>query len=167
MVDRLNISERDAVSLASVMARKGVDGVQIGAALGVDAPARPAFVSGATIGLIGTGRGTWLAIGETDAPDWSEGVAETLEGLASVTDQSSGYVVIRLGGADARRLLQRGMPIDLHPAQFSAGSAVTTVIAHIGVIVWQVDDLPTYDLAVFRSFRNSLIRWIETTAAAL
>ena len=167
MADRLNISERDAVSLASVMARKGVDGSQIGAALGIDAPTRPAFTAGGAIGLIGTGRGTWLAIGETDAPDWAEGVAETLAGLASVTDQSSGYVVLRLAGADARRLLQRGMPIDLHPDSFSAGSAVTTVIAHIGVIVWQVDDQPTYDLAVFRSFRNSLIRWIETTAAAL
>ncbi|AHE54808.1 sarcosine oxidase subunit gamma [Sphingomonas sanxanigenens] len=167
MADWLDISERDAVSLASVMARKGVDAVRIGGALGVDAPTRPAFVSGAAIGLIGSGRGTWLAIGETDAPDWAEDVAETLAGLASVSDQSSGYVVVRLAGVDARRLLQRGMPIDLHPDAFGAGSAVTTVIAHIGVIVWQVDDRPTYDLAVFRSFRNSLIRWIETTAAAL
>jgi sarcosine oxidase gamma subunit len=63
--------------------------------------------------------------------------------LASVTDQSGSH-------ADA----------------FGPGSAATSVIAHIGVIVWQVDDAPTYDLAVFRSLHAGLRHWIEITAAS-
>ena len=92
---------------------------------------------------------------------------ERLPGLAPVSDQSSSYVVTRLSGPDARRLLRRGLSIDLHPDAFVPGSAATSVIAHIGVIVWQVDDAPTYDLAVFRSLHASLRHWIEITAASL
>ena len=40
-------------------------------------------------------------------------------------------------------------------------------IAHIGVIIRQIDGAPTYELAVFRSLGESLRHWLDLTAATL
>jgi methylglutamate dehydrogenase subunit D len=40
-----------------------------------------------------------------------------------------------------------------------------TAIAHINVHLWQVDEQPTYDLAVFRSFAVALWEWLTAAAA--
>ena len=90
-----------------------------------------------------------------------------LSGLASLSDQSSAYAVFRLSGLGARTLLQRGVSIDLDPAAFSPGSAATSVISHIGVIFWQLDNAPTYEVAVFRSLARSFRHWLDSVAATL
>ena len=164
----LHVERRVGFGLATIMARKGVDAGTIGAALGVDAPSRPALVRGqAGMALIGTGPGSWLAYADGVSPLWAETLRERLAGLASVSDQSDGYSILRLSGEGARTVLQRGGAMDFHRDAFSAGSAATTVIAHIGVIIWQVDDQPTYDVATFRSFSHSFRHWLDQTAAAL
>jgi sarcosine oxidase subunit gamma len=48
---------------------------------------------------------------------------------------------------------------------FATGSAATSVIALMGVTLWQVDDAPTYDLAVFRSLAGSFWTWLTDSAA--
>jgi sarcosine oxidase subunit gamma len=149
------------------MARRGVDAAAIGAALGVSLPTRPGTTTAGALTLIGTGPGNWLAVHAAPPADWAESLRDALTGLASVSDQSGGYRVWRLAGPDARRLLQRGVAIDLDPAAFGAGAAAATQIAHIGVIVWQVDAAPTYDVAHFRSHSNSFRAWFDATAAAL
>lgn len=159
---------RSGFGLATIMARRGVDAARIGAALGVEAPDRPALVRGqADLGLIGTGAGNWLAYADGVPALWAETLRERLSGLASVSDQSDGYTIMRLGGEGARTVLQRGAAIDFHPDAFSVGSAATTLIAHIGVLIWQLDDRPTYDVATFRSFSHSFRHWLDQTAAAL
>lgn len=167
MVD-LTIEQRSGFTLATVMARKGVSAAAIDAALGVDAPLRPSWNRGDDgLMLIGTGAGSWLAHVDEPEPCWAERLSDRLAGLASVSDQSEGYTITRLSGRGARTMLQRGAPIDFHPSAFGPGSAVTTVISHIGVIVWQVDDQPTYDVATFRSYSDSFRHWLDQTAAAL
>ncbi len=164
----LRIETREGFGLVAVMARKGVGADRIGAALGVDAPVIPARKVGAGgVSLIGTGAGTWLAYADGTAPFWADELRIRLDGLASVSDQSSGYVILRLSGTGARTVLQRGMPIDLHEDVFGAGSAATTVISHIGAIVWQLDDEPTYEVATFRSSSDSFRHWLDQAAAAL
>lgn len=164
----LHIQTRSGFGLVAIMGRKGVSDEAIGAALGLQAPGRPALHRGPDgLALIGTGAGTWLAYSEDAPPLWAEGLREQLAGIASVSDQSDGYCVVRLSGEGARTALQRGAAIDLHPAAFGPGSAATTVIAHIGVILWQVDDRPTYEVATFRSFSDSFRHWLDQTAAAL
>ncbi|WP_315832573.1 sarcosine oxidase subunit gamma [Bradyrhizobium prioriisuperbiae] len=161
------ITEQSGLGLAAVMSRKGVRPAAIGAALGLAPSEGPGRVGDARLALIGTGPGTWLALTEAPDPDWSLQLAHKLTGLASVSDQSGGYMVFRIGGNGARALLQHGAFIDFHPDVFRQGSAATTVIAHIGVILWQRDDTPTFDVATFRSYAHSFRRWVETTAAAL
>lgn len=145
MAEPFTVTERTGLALATVMARKAADHAAITAAAGCP--------------MIPTGPGTWLAQGDADA------LGERLAGLAWVSDQSGGYVVLRFTGPAARTLLQKGVAIDLDPSAFGAGSAAVTVIAHIGVILWRADD--AYDVAIFRSLAGSFRHWIDAAAKGL
>jgi len=166
VADALDFVEIDNFGLATVLARKGNGAAEIGNALGAEVAVGPRFIPGSTT-LLGCGPGHWLAFTERSEPGWHQAVAGMLKGLASVSDQSSGYVVHRLSGPAARQVLQRGAPVDLDPSVFGPGMVATTVIAHITVTIWQVDDAPTYFIAFFRSYARSLRHWVELTAAAL
>lgn len=164
----LQIETREGFGLASIIARKSVTLDQIGAVLGIVPPTSPARVVGIDgLSFVGMGRQSWLAYADGVSPFWADELRQRLDPLASVSDQSSGYVIMRLTGKGARIVLQRGMPIDLHPDVFRPGSAATTVIAHIGAIVWQLDDKPTYEIATFRSFSESFRHWLSQAVAAL
>ena len=54
-------------------------------------------------------------------------------------------------GAKARALLAKGRSIDLHPRAFKPGDAGVTLLSHIAVQLWQVDETPTFDLALPRA----------------
>jgi sarcosine oxidase subunit gamma len=90
---------------------------------------------------------------------------ECFAGLASVCDQSDGRCVIRISGPSARDVLAKGIPLDLHPRVFGPGQAAVTLAAHIGVHIWQIDDMPTYEIAVFRGFAGSFWHWLMESAA--
>jgi sarcosine oxidase subunit gamma len=92
-------------------------------------------------------------------------LATKLQGLASVSDQSGGRTVLRIGGNPARDVLAKGLPIDLDPRAFPLGSAATSAISHIGVQLWQADDTRSYDVAIFRSLSESFWRWLTASAA--
>ena len=167
MADFALLEPRSGFGLATVMARKGVDASAIGASLGLEARDGPVWTGGGDLRLLGVGPGTWLAHAGQASGDWAEGLRGRLGALASVSDQSGGYAVFRLSGPGARTCLQRGASIDFRPPAFAPGSVATTVIAHIGVIVWQVDDAPVYEIALFRSFAASFLDWFEATSRAL
>lgn len=167
VAEACDIVERAGLALATVMARRGVAVEGIGDALGLAVPKGPGTARAGLLTLVGTGPGTWLAVQEGDEGDFAEHLSARLAGLASVSDQSSGYAIFRLSGPAARTLLQRGLAIDLHPEAFAPGSAATSQIAHMGVILWQVDATPTYDIALFRSYAHSFRHWLDTGLAAL
>ncbi len=104
----------------------------------------------------------WLVI---VPPDEKEGLAEMLEralaGLhIAVNDISSGQTIIRLRGSRARDLLNKGCPLDLHPRVFGVGQCAQSHIAKSNALIIQVDDEPTYDIIVRRSFADYLARWL-------
>lgn len=167
VAEHLSVEQRDDLSLATIIARKGVASSAIGEALGAPLPGGPVATSVGGIALLGVGPGAWLAIRQGAVPDWPEGLADALGSLASISDQSGGYIVLRLSGEGARRLLQRGVAIDLHPDVFDVDAVAVTMIAHIGVIIHKVDEAPTYDVAIFRSYLHSFRHWLDLTAAAL
>lgn len=167
MADRIRIEERTGLGLAHIIARASADPADVGRILGVSLPAGPKTICVGDLTLLGTGPSTWLAVAEDAPVDWFERLRASLGPLASLADQSSGYVVWRVSGSAARTLLQRGAAIDFDPSLFNAGSVATTMIAHIGVIIWQVDDAPTYQVALFRSFARSFRHWLDVSAATL
>jgi methylglutamate dehydrogenase subunit D len=92
----------------------------------------------------------------------------TLGDTAAVTDQSDGYAVLRLSGPFVRAVLEKCVSIDLHERAFASGSVASTRCAHIGVILWRLDDnagFPVFEMAVFRSFARSLWHFLEESAA--
>ena len=167
MADRLSLEERTGFGLATVMARRGVTPASIAAALGLAAVDGPSWTAAGGLTLLGTGPGAWLVLGEDGAADHAARLRAALGPLASVSDQSGGYQILRLSGPGARTVLQRGAAIDLHPSAFGPGAVATTVIAHIGVILWQLDAAPTYEIALFRSYATSFGHWLAAALAAL
>ena len=86
-----------------------------------------------------------------------------LAGIASVSDQSHGRVIIRISGPKARDVLAKGTPVDLHPDHFPVGTSALTQMAHVGVHLTRVD-ADAYDLSVFRGFSESFWEWITEQA---
>jgi sarcosine oxidase subunit gamma len=165
----VHLSERIGLGLATVASRKGQSEAlkrKVRKAYGVDLPDRSIIVQGPAVSLVGTGPGQWLAVSASLKHDaLARDLAKRLKGLASVSDQSDGRSVIRVSGPRARDVLAKGLPIDLDPRAFPKDGAATSVISLMGVQLWQVDDTPTYDIAVFRSLSGSFWRWLTASAA--
>lgn len=167
MVDNVQVVERDGLGLALIQARRGVDRRRIGKALGIELPGGPGRVGDARLSAIGTGPGAWFLVSETAGDDWADELAASLAGLAAVFDQSSAYVVLRLSGPDARKVLQAGTPIDLGPTHFGPAGSASTSLAHIVVLIWRSSGDDSFDLAFYRSYRESLEHWLSDAVTAL
>lgn len=167
MPEAIHVEERSGFGLATVMARKGVAADAIARALGAPLLTGRGWSGDDALALIATGPGTWLALSGHGPETHAARLVESLGALASVSDQSGGYAILRLSGPGARTVLQRGAPIDLHPQAFGPSSAAVTLIAHIGVILRQLDETPAYEVAVFRSYAASFRRWLDAAIAAL
>ncbi len=166
---KLEVTARESLTMASFAAVRGKDGAMreaVRQAYGVDLPKGCGRVEGNGITFVWAGPDQWLAIAEGDGTrDLESELKAKLEGIASVVDQSDGRVIVRISGTSAREVLAKGVPVDLHPRVFGPGSVAITHASHIGVILWQLDDAPTYELAMFRSYADSFAHWLFEAAA--
>ncbi len=87
-----------------------------------------------------------------------------LAGIASVSDQSHGRVVIRVAGSKARGLLDKGTPVDLHASEFPVGKSALTQMAHVSVHLTRTG-ADEFTLSVFRGFSESFWEWLTSQAA--
>ena len=165
----VHLSERVGLGLATVATHKGQgEGLKqkVREAYGVDLPDRSIIVQGPAVIFVGIGSGQWLAVSESLKHDaLARDLAKRLKGLASVSDQSDGRSVIRVSGPRAHDVLAKGLPIDLDPRAFPEDGAATSVISLMGMQLWQADDTPAYDIAVFRSLSGSFWRWLAASSA--
>jgi sarcosine oxidase subunit gamma len=163
----VTIAERIGLGLATVAARKGAPlRAAVKASYGVNLPDDSTVGQGPEMSFVGYGPGQWLAVSGTLRNDTlAKQLGQDLKALASVSDQSGGRTLLRLSGTRARDVLAKGLPIDLHPSVFGPGSAATSTISLMGVQLWQVDEAPTYDIALFRSVSASFWRWLTASAA--
>jgi sarcosine oxidase subunit gamma len=164
----ITIAERVGLGLATVAARKGHGAAleqAVAEAYGVELPNGSRIVQGPQASFVGYGPGQWQAVSEALGGEaLARDLGQHLKGLASISDQSGGRTVLRVSGPRARDVLAKGLPIDLHPRAFAAGDAATSTISLMGVQLWQVDDAPTYDIALFRSVSASFWRWLMASA---
>ena len=102
----------------------------------------------------------WLVVSRMSADSL---VAALRAGLAdvhaAVVDVSANRTVIELEGAAARAVLQKGCPLDLHPRAFGPGRAVTTTLARVPLVLWQVGP-DSYLLLPRTSFADYVARWL-------
>lgn len=159
----VTIREESSLGLATVFSRNEAFAARIVSAYGVEYDA--GFVTNGTVAFIGTGPGKWLALRRSGAIGWRDALQLALGDTASVIDQSDGLGVLRITGPRVRQAFEKGFPIDFHPDVFRPGSAAVTIVAHIGVTVWQLDEAPTFELAVFRSLAGSFMHWLSQSAA--
>ena len=134
---------------------------------GLALPDGPRRVANGVSAVIGLGPRTWLFQREAGLPLEAE-LSEAIGDAAAVTDQSDGYATIRLAGPRAAAVLEKGISVDLHDRVFLPGFAAVTSCAHLGIILWRLEDAnghSVYEIAVFRSLACSLWHFIEESAA--
>ncbi len=80
---------------------------------------------------------------------------------AAVNDVSGGNVVLRLSGARTRQLFAKGCTLDFHPDVFNVGECAQSGLGKAAVLFGLVDDAPTFDVIVRRSFADYLVKWLR------
>lgn len=167
----VRLSLRRQLGLACVMARKGQrDQLSrtVREAFGLTLPMSPARVTAGSVAFVWAGPDHWLAVADDeDAMTFEARLRSALASCASICGQSDGRAVVRISGPKARDALAKGVPIDLHPREFGPGQAAVTIAGHIGIHLWQIDAVPTYDIAVFRSFAPALWQWLIESSEEL
>jgi methylglutamate dehydrogenase subunit D len=155
---------------ATVMAykhRRPDVAARLQAKFGLSLPDGPQRIAQGTAAVIGLGPRTWLFQRESGPPLEPE-LADAFGDAAAVTDQSDGYAVLRLAGPRVRNVLEKGVSLDLHDSVFVPGRAASTGCAHIGIILWRLDDdrgHAVFEVAAFRSLARNLWHFIEESAA--
>lgn len=167
MVDNIRITERPDLCMASIQARRGASAAIIGEVIAIDMPVGPTWASGDHFIVMGSGPGTWLACGHDKSSDWCRDLTERLTGLASVSDQTGAYRLFRIEGPQARTLLQRGAYVDLDGLAFPAGAVAVTMIGHVDVVIRNLTDGRSYEVAVYRSYADSFLRWVDAAVLGL
>ncbi|WP_433920016.1 sarcosine oxidase subunit gamma [Streptomyces canus] len=111
--------------------------------------------------ILWLGPDEWLVLSRADAGTVTAKVRQALDGdPGSVVDVSANRTTLELSGPAAREVLEKGCPLDLHPRAFGPGRAVSTTVGPIAVLLWQLDDAPTYRLLPRSSFADYLARWL-------
>ncbi|MDC7340843.1 sarcosine oxidase subunit gamma [Streptomyces lydicus] len=103
----------------------------------------------------------WLVLSQAESTAVTAELRAALGGdPGSVVDVSANRTTLELSGPAARQVLEKGCPLDLHPRSFAPGRAVSTTVGPVAVLLWQVDDTPTYRLFPRSSFADYLARWL-------
>ncbi|NKX51882.1 sarcosine oxidase subunit gamma family protein [Arthrobacter deserti] len=130
------------------------------AAAGVALPARVGQVTGEAGGtaVLWLGPDEYLLV----APEGT-GAAALAAALGdepgAVVDLSANRTTLELTGPSARLVLEKGCPADLHPRVFGPGSAITTVLGAVPVLLWQTGE-QAYRILPRASFADYTARWL-------
>lgn len=116
----------------------------------------------------------WITAAGPDyfaGPRLAERLRRALAGVFhAVTDVSESRTRIRVSGPQARALLQKGCPLDLHPRAFAPGACAQSLIAKAGVVLRALpgasgaDSEPDFEILVLRSYAEYLWLWLEDAA---
>ncbi|MEE2570132.1 sarcosine oxidase subunit gamma family protein [Pseudarthrobacter sp. J64] len=81
------------------------------------------------------------------------------DGQGQVVDLSANRTTFELTGPKARGVLEKGNSLDLHPRAFTAGTAVSTEVGNIPVVLWKTGE-DSFRLFPRASFAEFLGRWL-------
>lgn len=169
--DNLSIEVRDDLTIVSLAAGRGKSEALRAAmrdAYGVNLPDTPERVEGSGgVSVIWHGPEQWFVIAErgTGGRDLENELKPIAGSHAAIVDQGDGRAVVRVSGAHVRDVLAKGIGLDLHPKAFKPNGVAITHASHIGIVLWQADTSPAYEIAMFRSFADSFARWLTHSAA--
>ncbi|PQZ88184.1 sarcosine oxidase subunit gamma [Arthrobacter sp. MYb227] len=133
----------------------------IAAELGIALPEGVGSVCGTTDGIavLWLGPDEFLAV----APEGTEMADRLVRALGDepgqVVDLSANRSVIELSGPSARAVLEKGCPADLHPRSLATGSAITTTLGPVPLLLWKTGE-ETFRLLPRASFADYTARWL-------
>jgi methylglutamate dehydrogenase subunit D len=166
--------DRDGLAIARMAARKGQLAAltsRIRERFGIELAQGPRRIEANGVAFVGVGVDTWLVVAEggfASADGFAASLREALDGLAAVSDQTSGYAVLRLTGSRVRDTLAKLVPLDLHARVFDAGSAASTIASHVPVTLWRLPDgsggHPVFEIAAPCSYAGTF--WHEVVESA-
>ena len=160
MLLNLRLGEGDIAALAAIEA-----------ALGGILPRTPnttgAIVGGATVFWLGPDE--FMVAGDDGNVDLERGLRAAAEGHhVALVDVSDGRAVIRIVGARARDVLEKGCSLDLHDRVFAPGRCAQSGLAQASILLHRIADPAAnetaWDIYVDRSFAGYLWMWLEDAA---
>ena len=114
--------------------------------------------------------GEWLIVTAADTEDALAGklAAAVADHGGSVVDVDDVRTVLVLHGPNARDVLMKGCPLDLHPDAFRPGDCAQSLLARAAVILCRrkddADAGASFEIHVARSFTAYLWAWLEDAA---
>ena len=81
------------------------------------------------------------------------------DGAGQVVDLSANRTTFELTGPRARAVLEKGCSLDLHPRVLKAGTAVSTEVGSIPVVLWKTGE-ESFRIFPRASFADFLGRWL-------
>ena len=95
-------------------------------------------------------------------------LGENLSGQCySLVDVTGGQILIRLRGSHVRKVLAKGCTLDLHPRAFKMGQCAQTTLAKTSMLLALIDDAPTFDIIVRRSFAEYAAQWLQHSSRSI
>jgi methylglutamate dehydrogenase subunit D len=166
------VAGRDGLGVATVLVRKNHSTAlaqRVRERFGIELPRGLRRSASGDAAFAAIAPGTWLATSEQGGHVFAVSLIETIGDLASVSDQSSGYAILRLTGPHLRSTLAKMLPIDLHERAFALGDVASTTASHVGVTLWRLrnagDGSPVFEMAMFRSLAGSFWHSLAASAA--
>jgi methylglutamate dehydrogenase subunit D len=149
----VELSVRHPASIVTVIARKGCAD-SVAAAL--------KDLKGCAVHWAGFEQYYVVAEGRSEGALYGE-LRGRFAGMASVSDQSHGRIIIRIAGSKSRKVLAKGTAVDLHADEFPIGQSALTQMAHVGVHLTRTGE-NAFELSVFRGFAESFWEWLTQQA---
>lgn len=122
--------------------------------------------------LLRLGPDEWLLAGNAGsnrdgkAKEYAGIIHSHLSGRGAVVDWSESRASLSLSGPEARGLMMRACPLDLHPSAFASGHCAQTRLAQAPGLFWQSDAAPRYEILILNSYSEYLWRWLLTSLAS-
>lgn len=152
--------EAPLFSMVSLRVDPDSDGARsIEGALGTALPRQCGVVTrNGAHSVLWLGPDEWLVVSEAEAGSLIGDLrAATVDAHAAVVDLSANRAVFELSGVNARKVLEKGCPVDLHPRVLADDTAVSTTVARVPVLLWKVDE------TLFRILpRSSFAPYVES-----
>jgi sarcosine oxidase subunit gamma len=118
--------------------------------------------------LLWTGPDQWWVLAARErGPDLVRALEDAAAGAFAVLDLGASRSVFRLGGPMAWRVLSKGSGMDFSPRAFLPGMCVATALARLMAVIHAAEDGASFDLFVYRSFRQELREWLAEASGVL
>jgi methylglutamate dehydrogenase subunit D len=158
----VSLAELRDFELAQVMVRRGKWTEAAAASqahFGVTPPDEPRVAFAPGVVLVWSGPDQFLALSKA-GENTLDMLKRPFEGIASLSDQSSGRVLVRVSGAETRAMLAKLSSVDLDDGAFPIGAAAATSIDHTGVNLWRGPDAdegaPAFLAMILSSYADSI-----------